>query len=241
MNYSKNRNLRKAAIGKRVILSWVIIGMVCYIIGGVSGYALKTHIIAKNKPNEEEQTIEQVQLELSVFGAYDGSVSTTEEVSINWGAGDLDFTPLDVPMSEEEQEFIFYLAAGYNVDFALVMAMIQHESKFQPNAVSNTQDYGLMQINTCNHDYLTKMLGVTDFLDPYQNIRAGMFTLRKLFEKYQDTDMVLMAYNMGENGASRLWEQGIYETSYTQDILSIQQQFNEQLEGDADAGKLENN
>jgi len=119
--------------------------------------------------------------------------------------------------------------------------MIQHESNFQPNAVSSTQDYGLMQINQINHKYLTETIGVTDFLDPYQNIRAGIFTLKKLFEKYHDTDMVLMAYNMGENGASRLWEQGIYETSYTQDILSIQQQFSEQLEGDADAGKLENN
>ena len=41
-----------------------------------------------------------------------------------------------------------------------------------------------------------------------------------------------MAYNMGENGASRLWEKGIFETDYTQSILTIQEQFNDQLEGD---------
>lgn len=112
------------------------------------------------------------------------------------------------------------------------MALIQHESSFDPNVISNTNDYGYMQINAINHDWLTETIGVTDYTDPYQNIRAGVFVLRKLFERYQDTDMVLMAYNMGENGASRLWEKGIFETDYTQSILTIQEQFNDQLEGD---------
>ena len=68
-------------------------------------------------------------------------------------------------------------------------------------------------------------------LIPTRNIRAGVFVLRKLFERYQDTNMVLMAYNMGEDGATRLWEKGIYSTDYTEKILNYQIQFNEQLEG----------
>lgn len=89
-----------------------------------------------------------------------------------------------------------------------------------------------MQINVQNHEWLTETLGVTDYTDPYQNIRAGVFVLRKLFERYQDVEMVLMAYNMGENGAGRLWDKGVFRTDYTQEILNIQQQFIEQLEGD---------
>ena len=135
-------------------------------------------------------------------------------------------------MPEEQQEFVYYLCSGYNLDFTLVMALIQHESSFDPNVISSTNDYGYMQINAINHDWLTETIGVTDYTDPYQNIRAGVFVLRKLFERYQDTNMVLMAYNMGENGASRLWEKGIFETDYTQSILTIQEQFNDQLEGD---------
>lgn len=135
-------------------------------------------------------------------------------------------------MLEEQQEFVYYLCSGYNLDFSLVMALIQHESSFEPNVISSTNDYGYMQINAINHDWLTETIGVTDYTDPYQNIRAGVFVLRKLFERYQDTNMVLMAYNMGENGASRLWEKGIFETDYTQSILTIQEQFNDQLEGD---------
>lgn len=227
MNYSKN--LRRSVIAKRVIISWVIVAVVSGGIGAVSGYALKTHITAKAGGVEAVQTNEQAQVAPLVFGAYDDRIFT-KEISLDWGAGDLDFTPLDVPMSEEEQEFVFYLSEGYNIDFTLVMALIQHESSFRADVISKTNDYGLMQINKINHQYLTDTIGVTDFLDPYQNIRAGMFTLRKLFERYQNTDMALMAYNMGENGAERLWNKGVFETNYTRSILKIQQQFIDQLE-----------
>lgn len=229
MNYS--RNLRKAAMARRVISLIVIAAILGIVVGGVSGYALKTHITAKDKEKEEIHTSKQSSKETLVYGAYDERCFT-EEISLDWCAGDLNFTPLDCKMPEEQQEFVYYLCSGYNLDFALVMALIQHESSFDPDVISSTNDYGYMQINVINQDWLTETLGVTDYTDPYQNIRAGVFVLRKLFERYQDTNMVLMAYNMGENGAFCLWEKGIFETDYTQSILTIQQQFNDQLEGD---------
>ena len=134
-------------------------------------------------------------------------------------------------MPEEQQEFVYYLCSGYNLDFTLVMALIQHESSFDPNVISSTNDYGYMQINAINHNWLTETIGVTDYTDPYQNIRAGVFVLRKLFERYQDTNMVLMAYNMGKMVLPFVGK-GIFETDYTQSILTIQEQFNDQLEGD---------
>lgn len=227
MNYSKN--IRRSAIGRRVIVSWLVVAIISGLVCGASGYALKTHITAKQTVKEESQTNTQDDTKILVYGAYDDRIFT-HEMSLDWGVGDLDFTPLDCDMPEAEQEFVFYICAGYNLDFTLVMALIQYESNFDPDAISSTNDYGYMQINVINHEWLTETLGVTDYLDPYQNIRAGVFILRKLFERYQDTDMVLMAYNLGETGASRLWEQGIFSTDYTQGILTIQQQFNKQLE-----------
>lgn len=218
-------------MAKRIIASWVIIAVVFSLVGGVSGYALKTHITANGGRKDETQTSEQVQSEILVYGAYDDRIFT-QEISLDWGAGDLDFTPLDCKMPEEQQEFTYYLCTGYNLDFTLVMALIQNESSFDPSVVSATHDYGYMQINEMNHQWLTDTLGVTDFTDPYQNIRAGVFVLRKLFERYQDTNMVLMAYNMGEDAAARLWENGIYSTDYTEKILNYQMQFSEQLGGE---------
>ena len=106
------------------------------------------------------------------------------------------------------------------------MAMIEWESGYNPKCISQTNDYGLMGINQNNHEWLSETLGVTDFLDPYENVRAGIFILRKLFEKYQDVDMVLMAYNKGEHGASLLWDQGIFEIQYTKEIFRIQSRLN---------------
>lgn len=226
MNYSKN--IRKAAIAKRVILTWVMVAIFACAVGVGAGYTLKTHITAIQAVEDEQPINGQVQEETLVYGAYDDRCFT-EEVSLDWNVGDLDFKPLDVSLDADIQEFVYYLSAGYNIDFTLVMALMQHESSFRADVVSSTDDYGLMQINRCNHENLTKTLGVTDYLDPYQNIRAGMFTLRKLFERYQDTNMVLMAYNMGEGTAKRLWKNGVYQTNYTDSILTIQRQFNEEL------------
>lgn len=236
MNYSKN--ISKAEIAKRLVVSWIVVAIVSFIFGNVLGYTLGS--CTSMRYNEEMQTSQPMQSEFVVYGVYDDRV-LTEEISFDWSTDNLEFTPLDVAMDEEQQEFVFYLCAGYNLDFTLVMALIEYESNYQADAVSETNDYGLMQINHINHDWLTKTIGVTDYLDPYQNVRAGCFIFRKLFEKYQDADMVLMAYKMGETGASRLWKNGIFSTDYTESIRGIQQKFNEQLIGTTNAGNLESN
>ena len=128
------------------------------------------------------------------------------------------------------QEFIFYLSEGYEIDFTFVMALIQQESSFRADAISESNDYGLMQVNEKNHTLITETLGVTDFLEPYNNVRSGMFILRKLFEKYETPEKVLMAYNLGESGAARLWENGIFEINYSKSVFQYQQKFNEEIE-----------
>ena len=229
MNYSKN--LKKSAIAKRILILLSVSLGIGVMVGGVSGYTLKTHITAKGKDKSIEHTLEWENTETLVFGAYDNRVFT-QEIPFNWEVSKGDFIPLDCKMPEEQQEFTYYLCSGYSIDFALVMALIQNGSGFDPTVISTTNDYGYMQINEVNHKWLTEILEITDFTDPYDNIRAGVFILRKLFERYQDTNMVLMAYNMGECGAARLWKKGIYSTDYTEKILSYQAQFNEQLGGE---------
>lgn len=117
MNYSKN--LRKAAMAKRIIASWVVVAVIFSLVGGLSGYALKTNITAKDREKEEIHTSEQLTTETIVYGAYDERCFT-EEISLDWGVGDLDFKPLDCKMLEEQQEFVYYLCSGYNLDFSLV-------------------------------------------------------------------------------------------------------------------------
>lgn len=171
--------------------------------------------------NDKEDVTEQVKK----FGAYDATI-ITEEPDLEWVVSE-DFQPLDCGMDKDTQAFVYYLCEAYHIDWTLVMAIIRQESNFQANVISATDDYGLMQINKCNHEWLSEQLGINDFLNEEQNIRAGVFVLRKLFEQYTDVNMVLMAYNMGEGGASNLWEKGIYETNYTKKINQYQSEFQE--------------
>ena len=107
-----------------------------------------------------------------------------------------------------------------------MIALIEHESSYTSDLISETDDYGLMQINRQNHEMLSDTLGVQDYLEPHENIIAGCYVLHELFQKYQDTEKVLMAYNFGEYGASVLWEQGIYSSDYSKSILQIQARLN---------------
>ena len=61
----------------------------------------------------------------------------------------------DVPLSKELQDYIRNLCDEYGIPIELVIAIIDVESTFRANVVSKTNDYGLMQINKCNHEWLT--------------------------------------------------------------------------------------
>lgn len=99
----------------------------------------------------------------------------------------------------------------------LVLAVIEQESSFRPGVVSG-DDYGLMQINKINHDWLNEKYGITNFLDPYQNAFCGITMLSEYYHKYQNVNKALMAYNIGEFGARALWEDGVFTTSYTEKV-----------------------
>lgn len=135
---------------------------------------------------------------------------------------------LDVKMDADTQHEIMRMCEDYQIDFCLTMAIIRKESSFIPHA-SNGNCYGLMQIHKVNHQRLIKELGITDFCDPIQNVNAGLYMLRELYDKYEDTEMVLMAYNCGESRAKQLWSKGIYSTNYTRKVLEYQEEYMAEL------------
>lgn len=125
----------------------------------------------------------------------------------------------DIPLTEELQTFTFYLCEDYGADYEMVLALMDRESDYTASAISKTNDYGIMQINRINHEWLTEELGITDFLDPEQNIRCGVYMLAELGEKYEDPHRVLMAYNMGERGAREYAAKGHTSSSYSRYIM----------------------
>jgi hypothetical protein len=53
--------------------------------------------------------------------------------------------------------------------------------------------------------------------------------LRLLFEKYEDAGMVLMAYNMGEPKARKLWNEGVYTTDYAEGVFQQADKYNQEI------------
>ena len=91
-------------------------------------------------------------------------------------------------------------AERHRMDPALVRAVIETESNWNPKAFSHKGAGGLMQlIPTTAQRY-----GAYDVFDPQQNIDAGVRYLRTLLERYHgNLDLVLAAYNAGEGAVDR--------------------------------------
>lgn len=119
--------------------------------------------------------------------------------------------------------YIAYYSATYDLDSVLVQAVIGHESDGRADAINyndnGTHDRGLMQINSCNFEWLRDELGITDFYDPRQNIQCGCYILGLLSKKYENVHRILMSYNMGEGRTRELWSQGIYSSRYSREVV----------------------
>jgi len=91
-------------------------------------------------------------------------------------------------------------AERHNVDPALVRAVIETESNWNPGAYSRKGAAGLMQlIPTTAQRY-----GANDVFNPQQNIDAGVRHLKWLLERYNgNLDLALAAYNAGEGAVDR--------------------------------------
>ena len=104
----------------------------------------------------------------------------------------------DVPLSKELQNHIFAECEKHGVDPAVVIAMCFRESTYRADAIGdNGRSFGLMQIQERYHKERMVRLGVTDLLDPVQNVTVGIDFLAELLEKYGDVEKALTAYNRG--------------------------------------------
>lgn len=130
----------------------------------------------------------------------------------------------DIPLETELQDYIRKECDEMNVEMELVLAIMKVESDFNSDVISDSNDYGLMQINIVNHESLQKKLSIYDFLDPYDNARAGIYMLSGLDWCENDVQR-LMCYNMGVTGAKRAWRKGIQETEYTKKVLEAKKEM----------------
>lgn len=100
----------------------------------------------------------------------------------------------------EHGDTIRSASAEYDVEPALVAAVIHTESEFDPEARSSQNAYGLMQILPETAQTISRQSGIPDdYRDPETNIRLGTWYLGYLKERYAGGErLTLAAYNAGE-------------------------------------------
>ena len=106
------------------------------------------------------------------------------------------------------EEIVRGHARNYDLDPALLAAVIYQESKFRADARSGPGAIGLMQLLPDTAKGIALHTGgtafrVADLYKPEINVRYGAWYLRHLLDKYGDERTALAAYNAGQDNVDR--------------------------------------
>jgi len=115
------------------------------------------------------------------------------------------------------EEHVLEASEKYNLDPALIWAVIREESHFRHDAVSLAGAMGLMQIMPATGKDIASRLGMTitdnDLLNPEISIKFGSFYISSMMNMFNaDIDRAMAAYNGGP-GNVRKWLESSFMTS----------------------------
>src|SRR6266478_1442676 len=97
------------------------------------------------------------------------------------------------------QQLLTQAAARYGIDPSLVISIAQRESSFRNIVNPRTGACGIMQLLAAT----ARAYGVTDCMDPVQNIDAGAHLLSDLLEQFGDLAKAVAAYDWGSGNLSK--------------------------------------
>lgn len=105
-----------------------------------------------------------------------------------------------IPAKRAYEEIIQEAAKTYDLDAALIRAVMQAESAFHPYVVSRAGAEGLMQLMPD----LAGEMGVIDAFDPRENIMGGARYLKQLLDQHNgNIALTLASYNAGPGNVRR--------------------------------------
>lgn len=122
-----------------------------------------------------------------------------------------DYIFYDVPFDLDTQKEIIKICSEYDLSYELILGMISVESTFRPGTIGDGgNSLGLMQIQPRWWSKTMEREGVSDLLDPLQNIRCGCAILRYLKDTYGTEYRALQAYNTGNPNTNNGYAEKVY-------------------------------
>lgn len=216
MNYVKVLNLMR-----RIINPLMVICIVCCIFG--SGYFLGKAYGIEYTSELYKEYIEQ---HIQDMGPVDDGNQEPETPIEEDEPETIEKKYYDVPLDNELQDFIFAECETDDIDPAIILAMIERESRYTADAAGDSgRSLGLMQIQPRWHADRMARLGVTDLLDPYQNVLVGIDLMKELMGHDKGIEWALMAYNGGPGYANRVSGEGRI-SEYAAGIITRSRELN---------------
>ncbi len=128
---------------------------------------------------------------------------------------------------------VIQAAGRYQIDPALVKAIIMAESGYNTRATSKRGAKGLMQLMPAT----AQALGVEDIFNPKQNISGGVRYFKQLVTQFDgDVELALAAYNAGSRNVRHY--QGIppFKATrfYIKKVFKYYQIYKDQMTGEMD-------
>lgn len=165
---------------------------------------------------EEEEMLSLMDLGVQAKACL--ACDTEEEEVVQTG----NFYLPECPLDAELQQYIYDTAIEYGIPVDMMFTIPKYESGYRINAISKTNDYGLYQINICNHKGYAKKCGTENKpLDPYINTKWAATMLKyyinNLKEKYSwetAIDLTLSKYNGGPGSKLRSRYVASYDTAH---------------------------
>lgn len=198
------REKKRKAEQRKMYIFFICFLLLILIIGGILGFLIGNLLDASAAPAYAEESYQYVEEQAG---------QEEQKISLY----DLDFVSDERTLDKELQATMIEMCEKYDVPFALVLAVAEQESRFNPSTISRTRDYGIMQINKVNHKWLRNM-GIEP-LDRKGNVEAGVLMLSNALKSCNTVNEALMIYNCGAGGAKRLWKKGVYSTKYSRETM----------------------
>ncbi|CAH2214296.1 lytic transglycosylase domain-containing protein [Tepidibacter aestuarii] len=127
---------------------------------------------------------------------------------------------LKIVYPKHYEEYVMKYSKEYDIDPYLVFSIMKAESKFFPYAESNREAKGLMQISNITQQWAQDELQMGDIniFNPETNIQMGCWYISKLFNQFDDKDLVIAAYNGGSGNV----EKWLKDQRYSNNGINLQ-------------------